>query len=155
MTAKQIANALGDEKNLALYDAYLNRYFNEAILKTYNQVLQTPRHRIKKSPGAYFTFMGLPEETLRSWLGHLKKWHYVDVEKHEPSYQTSFETLCRLYPQNIIQKALMETKEVPSEKIKKSRGALFVYLVKKYGLFMQQSPFSEFFQSFNNAFSNK
>lgn len=57
MTAKQIAKALGDEKNIALYEAYLNRYSKEAILKAYNQVLQTPRHRIKKSPGAYFTFL--------------------------------------------------------------------------------------------------
>gem|GEM_PF-2243160 len=146
--------------------------------------------------------MGLPEETLRSWLGHLRKWHYVDVEKqgdallfkimkwqnisseletkalvetsktqpakkskisqpvaqelplpnnsaqlanyianllNEPTYQTAFETLCRLYPQNIIQKALLETREIPSEKIKKSRGALFIYLVKKYAQ-QEKSP---------------
>lgn len=57
LTARQIAKAMGDEKNIALYEAYLNRYPNEAILKAYNQVLQTPRHRIKKSPGAYFTFL--------------------------------------------------------------------------------------------------
>lgn len=57
LTARQIAKALGDEKNIALYEAYLNRYSNEAVLKAYNQVLQTPHHRIKKSPGAYFTFL--------------------------------------------------------------------------------------------------
>lgn len=57
LTARQIAKALGDEKNIALYEAYLNRYPNEVILKAYNQVLQTPHHRIKKSPGAYFTFL--------------------------------------------------------------------------------------------------
>jgi len=57
LTARQIAKALGDEMNIALYEAYLNRYSNEAILKAYNQVLQTPHHRIKKSPGAYFTFL--------------------------------------------------------------------------------------------------
>lgn len=146
--------------------------------------------------------MGLPEETLGSWLGHLKKRHYVDVEKqgnallfkimkwqnissefetkasvetiktqsakkskisepvahelplpnnssqlanyianllNEPTYQAAFESICRLYPQNIIQKALMETKEIPSEKIKKSRGALFLYLVKKYAQ-QEKSP---------------
>jgi len=138
--------------------------------------------------------MGLPEDTLRSWLGHLKKWHYVDVAKqgdsllfkiikwqnisselgtatvdasrpqsfqrtkrsqpvvqelfpsedpdqlasyianqlNDPSYQNTFAAICRLYPRTIIQKALTETKEVPREKIKKSRGALFLYLVKKY-----------------------
>jgi len=57
LTARQLAKAMGDEKNIALYEAYLNRYSKEVILKAYNQVLQTPHERIKKSPGAYFTFL--------------------------------------------------------------------------------------------------
>lgn len=141
--------------------------------------------------------MGLPEETLRSWLGHLRKWHYVMAEKQgdevvfkitkwkniatkleatlsplkenikkkagrqidpiqidsreecqvhdatslaheiasaleEPDNQSYFEELCRRYPDHIIQKSLEDAREVPMEKIKKSRGALFAYLVKKY-----------------------
>jgi len=39
---------------------------------------------------------------------------------------------CRRYPQHIIWRAFGETKEISTEKIKKSRGALFTYLVKKY-----------------------
>ncbi|RIK82246.1 hypothetical protein DCC62_00445 [candidate division KSB1 bacterium] len=146
--------------------------------------------------------MGLPEETLRSWLGHLRKWHYVTVERvgggllfkvakwtdissvlepkpsaeqpkrpswsgqrgsvslnekehplpdnpaeiasylvdvlHGPGYKTRFETISNIYPKSIIQQALSETTAVPEGKIKKSRGALFVYLIKKYA--QEQQP---------------
>ncbi|GEM_PF-4210473 len=57
LTATHIAHALGDEQNLHLYEAYLNRYSTDVILKAYHQVLKTPRHRIRKSLGAYFTFL--------------------------------------------------------------------------------------------------
>lgn len=36
------------------------------------------------------------------------------------------------YPRDIIDKALKAVKSLPDEKIKKSRGALFTFLVKKY-----------------------
>lgn len=39
---------------------------------------------------------------------------------------------CRKYPGHIIWRAFGETKEFSADKIKKSRGALFTYLVKKY-----------------------
>lgn len=139
--------------------------------------------------------MGQSEATIGSWLGHLRKWHYVSLEKRKQSLnlkinqwkviidvpqrvtqsQTTgtvkgrkkavpkapakdvlpaesvktaqkiakefqavsslpyFEKLCRSYPRELILKAYKDTKSIPSEKIKKSRGALFVYLVKKYG----------------------
>lgn len=148
--------------------------------------------------------MGLPEETLRSWLGHLCKWHYVMAEKQgdevlfkitrwkniatelettvspqkeklkkntgrrieptqtdsgeerkvhdvsglaheiaaaleEPDNQPYFEELCRRYPAHIIQRSLEEARAVPAEKIKKSRGALFAFLVKKYAREEQSS----------------
>lgn len=148
--------------------------------------------------------MGLPEETLRSWLGHLRKWYYVMAEKQgdealfkisrwkniatelettvspqkeklkrntgrriepiqtdsgeerkvhdvsglaheialaleEPDSQTYFEEMCRRYPDRIIQKSLEKARAVPMEKIKKSRGALFAYLVKKYAREEQSS----------------
>ena len=139
--------------------------------------------------------MGLPAETVCSWLGHLRKWHYVAIEKEgdgllfkiakwkniadefgstvqeetpkrqstkkskhpqtgeqklpsfdnptelashiadqlsEPTYQPFFENLCRTFSPDLIQQALTKVREVPSGSIKKSRGALFVYLVKKY-----------------------
>ena len=57
LTAKHIAQVLGDEKNIALYEAYVKRYPRDVIAKAYDQVLKTPHHRIKKSLGAYFTFL--------------------------------------------------------------------------------------------------
>jgi hypothetical protein len=139
--------------------------------------------------------MGIREETLRSWLGHLRKGNYIAVEKQgdqllfkitkwknisskleidkwlqtniqkskgrrsandddpKPEQKVSntsklarqiakdldsheglayFEKLCSNYPQKIILQSLKEAKAIPAEKIKKSRSALFVYLVKKY-----------------------
>jgi len=39
---------------------------------------------------------------------------------------------CKKYPESLIRKALGEVKEIPSEKIKKNKAALFNYLIKKY-----------------------
>lgn len=39
---------------------------------------------------------------------------------------------CRKYPIWLLRKVLGEVKEIPAERIKKSRGALFNYLVQKY-----------------------
>ena len=36
------------------------------------------------------------------------------------------------YPESFLRKVLGEVKEIPAEKIKKSKGALFNYLIKKY-----------------------
>jgi hypothetical protein len=48
---------LGDLDNLALYEAYMKRYPEEIIRKAYQDVLNTPPDKIKKSAGAYFTFL--------------------------------------------------------------------------------------------------
>lgn len=37
------------------------------------------------------------------------------------------------YPESFLRKLLGEVMEVPDNKIKKSRGALFSYLIQKYG----------------------
>lgn len=39
---------------------------------------------------------------------------------------------CKKYPESVIRKALGEVKETPLERIKKSKAALFSYLIKKY-----------------------
>ncbi len=134
---------------------------------------------------------GISEETVRSWLGHLKKWHYVSVVKNRDGFQfkinrwkeitnvndadpigllqkttkgppkgrepkelfpqdpadlarkiagdlqatdsiTYIENLCRAHSRSIVLKAFKEARALPAEKVKKSRGALFVYLTKKY-----------------------
>jgi len=40
---------------------------------------------------------------------------------------------CRKYPEDLIRKTLGIVKELPIERIRKSRGALFNYLVQKHG----------------------
>jgi hypothetical protein len=46
----------------------------------------------------------------------------------------------RRYPVSLLRKVLGEVKEIPPEKIKKSRGALFNYLVQKYAKEYPQNP---------------
>ena len=57
LTAESIARSLNDLENIALYEAYLKRYPEEVIRKAYRDVQQTPPEKIKKSAGAYFTFL--------------------------------------------------------------------------------------------------
>jgi hypothetical protein len=45
-----------------------------------------------------------------------------------PTYQLH----CRKYPEEVIRKAHKHTLSVPPDKVKRSRLALFIYLVKKY-----------------------
>ena len=39
---------------------------------------------------------------------------------------------CKKYPENLIIRAFQKVNEIPISKIKKSRGALFNYLIQKY-----------------------
>lgn len=50
----------------------------------------------------------------------------------EPDSIEVFRVQAFTYPEALLRKALTEVLAVPQEKIKKSRGALFTYLVRKY-----------------------
>ncbi len=50
-----------------------------------------------------------------------------------PEERRSFETFCRPYPREILEAALDRVEKTPLSNIRKSRGALFVHLVKTYG----------------------
>ena len=43
-----------------------------------------------------------------------------------------YESYARRYSESLLQKILEEVLQVPIERIRKSRGALFTYLLKKY-----------------------
>jgi hypothetical protein len=110
--------------------------------------------------------MGLPEGTIRSWLGHLRKGHYITIEGQNGSLRITIKhaakepdspsreplrqlfTVPRLmralgekqdadalaaalsqYPTDVIRRALARTLAVPDEKIRRSRTALFLYLL--------------------------
>lgn len=51
----------------------------------------------------------------------------------EPDSIRMFRALVRRYPEEIIRRAYEETLSYPAAKIRKSRGAIFNFLLKKYG----------------------
>ena len=118
--------------------------------------------------------MGLPEGTIRSWLGHLRRGRYVETRRlngtvqvllkqvarpaprtpeamPEPEEPNRFFTVAKLaralgeaanekslaevldnHPDAVIQKALAATLAVPDSEIRRSRTALFLYLLKRH-----------------------
>ena len=50
-----------------------------------------------------------------------------------PEERPSYRSFCRKHPRQIIEAALDRVRHTPKSKIKKSRGALFTYLVKTFG----------------------
>ena len=124
---------------------------------------------IEVEPAAIGRDMGLPEGTVRSWLGHLRKAGYLDATRlngkvrvtmkraasPEPAPATAaptrfftverlqralgektepelFETALSQHPDSTIKRALAGALAVPSEKIRRSRTALFIYLLKHH-----------------------
>ena len=125
---------------------------------------------IEVEPAAIGRDMGLPEGTIRSWLGHLRKAGYLDAQrlngtvrvtlKHvpepappapEPAVPMRFFTVRKLQdalgergndeafeaalganPDAVIQRALAGTLAVPETRIRRSRTALFLYLLKRH-----------------------
>jgi len=118
-------------------------------------------------PTAIGLDMGLPEGTIRSWLGHLRAAGYVDsirlnglvrvtvkkgfvpeaVETPKERYFTvarlqralkdklnteAFEAALKLYPDVVIRRALAGALAPPTEQIRRSRTALFLYLLKRH-----------------------
>ena len=128
---------------------------------------------LEVEPAAIGRDMGLPEGTVRSWLGHLRKAGYLDAQRlnghvrvtmrrvvtpqppppppPRPSEPARLFTVTRLqealgergddeplqaalnlYPDRVIQGALARTMAVPPERIRRSRTALFIYLLKRH-----------------------
>ena len=124
---------------------------------------------IEVEPAAIGHAMGLPEGTIRSWLGHLRKGGYLDAVrlngtvrvtmKHaktsprseppaaptrfftvskiqmalgEPGNDEALQAALALYPDSIVKRALAGTLAVPESQIRRSRTALFIYLLKRH-----------------------
>jgi hypothetical protein len=121
-------------------------------------------------PAAIGRDMGLPEGTIRSWLGHLRKAGYLDavrlngkvrvtirgVEKPtptverprptprfftvpklqralgEPGNDEALQAALNLYSDSVVKRALAGTLAVPETQIRRSRTALFIYLLKRH-----------------------
>ena len=121
-------------------------------------------------PAAVGRDMGLPEGTVRSWLGHLRKSGYlgavrlngktrVTIKRHSPpepsavatAQPTRFFTVAKLqralgekgnddalqaalddHGDDVVKRALAGTLAVPETQIRRSRTALFIYLLKRH-----------------------
>jgi hypothetical protein len=121
-------------------------------------------------PAAIGRDMGLPEGTVRSWLGHLRKSGYLDAVRlngkvrvtmkraeapqappeptaaptrfftvaklqralGEPGNDEALEAALKLYPDTVVKRALAGTLAVPETQIRRSRTALFLYLLKQH-----------------------
>ena len=120
-------------------------------------------------PAAVGRDMGLPEGTVRSWLGHLRKGGYLEAVRlngkvrvtikraaapetpaepptptrfftvaklqralGEPGNAEAFEAALSFYPDAVVKRALAGTLAVPETQIRRSRTALFLYLLKRH-----------------------
>ena len=123
-------------------------------------------------PAAIGREMGLPEGTIRSWLGHLRKAGYLDAVRlngavrvtvkrigtqeppagqptatsptrfftvgkiqralGEPGNDEALQAALGLYSDSIVRRALAGTLAVPEAQIRRSRTALFIYLLKRH-----------------------
>jgi len=125
-------------------------------------------------PTAVARSMGLPEGTVRSWLGHLRRMQYLKVERLDgtvrvkvgrlglpeppPAPKPRFFTVAKLeralgetgneqqleaalgFPDGVVKRALAGALAVPEAQIRKSRTALFIYLLKRYAQDTQDAP---------------
>jgi hypothetical protein len=121
-------------------------------------------------PAAIGRDMGLPEGTVRSWLGHLRKAGYLDAVRlngrvrvtmtsaditepaplvpamptrfftvpklqralGEPGNEEALQSALSLYSDAVVKRALAGTLAVPEIQIRRSRTALFIYLLKRH-----------------------
>jgi len=121
-------------------------------------------------PAAIGRDMGLPEGTIRSWLGHLRKGGYLEavglngvvrvtmkraVSFHEPAphdpkperfftiaklqralgesgNEEALQAALNLHGDDVVKRALAGTLAVPETEIRRSRTALFFYLLKRH-----------------------
>jgi hypothetical protein len=118
-------------------------------------------------PAAVGEEMGLPEATVRSWLGHLRKAGYLEAERLNGKVRVTvkkgfipdppvtpadrfftvaklqralkdklnvevFEAALKLYSDQVIRRALAGALAPPEDQIRRSRTALFLYLLKRY-----------------------
>ena len=130
--------------------------------------LPTGAVTLEVEPAVVGREMGLPEGTIRSWLGHLRTSGYLDAKRLNGAVRVTVKGAMRdepgsapastrfftakkladalgdrragdaleaalgLYPDAVIKRALAGTLAVPENRIRSSRLALFLYLLKRH-----------------------
>ncbi len=57
----------------------------------------------------------------------------IALKLHDMPALSLYEDFVRRYPQEVLEELLIKTLSIPQEKIKRTRGALFTFLVQKHG----------------------
>jgi len=129
--------------------------------------LPTDAETLEVEPAVVGEELGLDEATVRSWLGHLRKAGYIEIQRlngtaritikkgfvPEPAVTPqerfftvaklqrmlkdklnaeAFEAALKLYPDPVIRRALAGALAPPEEQIRRSRTALFLFLLKRH-----------------------
>jgi len=139
-----------------------------AAIWLYLDLLARGAGTIEIEPAAVGGAMGLPEGTVRSWLGHLRKGGYLEAKRLNGKVRVAIENRAPAAPavktpkpdhfftvakimralgervdpdaveealdhhnDDAIRRALAGALAVPTEKIRRSRTALFLYLLKR------------------------
>lgn len=97
---------------------------NNKLTRNINNIVMKNRNFLNSSRNTFKRFRPRNKEQLLA----LDLTEALNDHKNLPLYLS----YSKRYPESFLRKVLGEVKEVPAEKIKKSRGALFNYLVKKY-----------------------
>ncbi len=132
--------------------------------------LPAKQNALDLDPAEIASAMGVPAETVRSWLGHLRTRRYVSLERSgqalrvtirhlpeapvqaesppapkrfftagkleralgEAGNRASLESALEAHDDETIKRALAGTLAVPAGEIRRSRTALFLYLLKRH-----------------------
>lgn len=101
-----IKNVVERRRN-AIAGAVKNRNSNDDHLKAFNKTIKASKRRD-----------ALAQEIARAF--------------GEEAQLQLYQTCCRKYPLRLIFRAYAEARSVPKEKVKRSRAAIFFYLIKHY-----------------------
>ncbi len=58
--------------------------------------------------------------------------HTISETFNDQEHLSLYLNCCKKYPLNILYRAYAEAKAVPPERVRKSRAAIFFYLIKRY-----------------------
>ena len=172
MSSSQPITLTLDRRILAHPRAYHLRRMRAGIWLYLDLLARLPAgaETFEVEPAAIGRDMGLPEGTIRSWLGHLRKAGYLhevrlngttrvtikrvvapEPPAETPAAPTRFFTVAKiqrslgepgndealqaalnLYSDAVVKRALAGTLAVPETQIRRSRLALFIYLLKRH-----------------------